>query len=300
MSKITNFFNNKKVVPYLFIGFPFLLIMGLIGYPMVKAFYTSFFDWPLLAGDIKFVGLQNYINLFSDRLFKIAFKNTIIFAISYVTIGLSIGLMLALIIQYMPKRLQNFTKTVYFLPVITSMVPIAIAFKWVLGSTFNAPMNYYLSLIGIQEPIKWLTSIDFAFKSVIGVTIWKNVGFIMIIYLAGLLNIPHSYYEAAKIDGASPIAAFWHITLPLLKNTTVFLMVTGFIGSFQAITQLFVLVGGTGPAGSATVLGYEIYFRGFSMYETGSASAMGFVMFFFILIATLVQLKYFGGENTNA
>jgi len=298
MSKGTGFLHSTKVAPYVFILIPVVLIFGLIAYPLFRAFYVSMFDWPLIATNRKFIGLANYVNLVSDRAFLAAFKHTIIFAVSYVVISLVFGLVIALVVHRLPSRLQNFAKSLYFLPVIASIVPVSIAFKWLLGSTPSAPINYYLSFLGI-EPVRWLTSPELAMPSVIGVTIWKNTGFIMIIYLAGLLGIPESYYEAARIDGANGFQTFRRITLPLLRNTTVFLTVTGFIGSFQAFTQLFVLVG-SGPGGSTTVLGYEIYFRGFNSYQMGSASAMGFVMFFFILLATLIQLRYFGGERTEA
>lgn len=250
----------------------------------------------MLKGKESFVGFKNFVSLFTNRTFMQAFKNSIILAVSYVVLGLIIGLVLALIVSHLKGKAQNAIKSIYFLPVVVSMVPVAIAFKWLMRSTPDGIFNYYLGFLGIKH-IAWLTSAKWALSSIIIVTLWKNAGFIMVIYLAGILGIPRTYYEAAQMDGASPWLAFWRITFPLLRNTTVFLMVTGVIYSFQAFTQISVLTNGYGPEGSTNLLGFEIFQEAFTNLRLGTASAMGFVMLFFILIATIIQLKYFGGEN---
>lgn len=291
------FFNNIKVVPWVLISIPALLIFGFYLYPLFSSFYVSLFNYKILDKVHTFVGFNNYINIFKYPDFLQSMQNTFTFTIVYVALVLVIGLLMALIVNTIPKSFQNLIKTVYFLPVVVSIVPISIIFNFLLYSTGAGPINSYLSYLGIQ-PVQWLTSTDWSMKSVIFVTLWKNAGFVMVLYLAGLLSIPTSYYEAACIDGANSYQAFWHITLPLLKNTTIFLLVSSIIGAFQVFTQVLVMTAG-GPTNSTATLAFTIYEVMFRQQQMGSAAAMGFIMFFILLAATFMQLRYYVGKDSR-
>ncbi len=283
---------QEKIMPYIFIALPVLLIVFLFGYPIFYAAYISAHRWKLLDFYRPFTGLHNYIDLLTDKDFLSALKVTTIFTAAYVLISTVLGLCLSLAIIKIRGTAQTIVKSIYFLPFITSMIAVSITFKFLLRSGAEGVINHYLRYLGIGS-IPWLNNARWALIAIVGVTVWKNIGFSMLIFLNGLLAIPDMYYEAAKVDGASAWPMFIHITLPLLKPIIAFLIIIGTILSFQAFNQVFVLTSG-GPAGKTRTLGLEIYFRAFQSFDMGSAAAISFVMFLIIMIFTIFQLKYFG------
>ncbi|MCF8241392.1 MAG: extracellular solute-binding protein [Melioribacteraceae bacterium] len=261
--------------------------------PIVFSAYLSFHRWDIVVPDKPFVGLDNFKEILSDPTFWNAFKNTFIYTLN-VPITMVISLSVALM---MHKKLKGigFLRTLYFLPSVTSFVAISLVWMWIYHPSFGVA-NFILSILGIP-PLEWLNSTQTAMISVIVFSVWLNLGYQMVIFLAGLQGIPDELYEVARIDGASPWRQFWNVTVPLLKPTTFFIMVTSFIGSFQIFTTIYVMTQG-GPVGATDVFVYHIYDAAWNQLRMGYASAMSWILFFIILLATWLQFK-FGGKNVE-
>jgi len=256
------------------------------GVPVLYSFGLSFTQWDLLSAP-KFIGLSNYKALFKDQEFWLALKNTLKFILGYLPLVMSSALGLALILNKKLK-MKTFFRAAYFLPVVTSWVAVSLIWKWLLNPSFGL-VNYGLSLIGIAGPA-WLHDPKWAMFSIILTSVWKDIGFIMVMYLAGLQGISPSYYEAAEIDGAGPVQKFWHITLPLLAPTTFFVFVISLINSFQVFDQVLIMTNG-GPAGSTMVLVQMIYNNAFRYYKMGYAAALSWILFILVFAVTFIQMK---------
>ncbi len=299
ISRVVNFKRKKRLrtytyTPYIFIAPTLAFIAVLILYPVIYAFVISFFNWHLLKQVRPFVWLGNYADIFRDRVFWISLKNTVYFVVVYVAFATLFGLALAVLAQRMVPHLRILVRSVCFIPVIAPLVATSMIWIWLYEPKYGI-LNYFLKFISLG-PYRWLISPKSAMNSVIISTLWKSVGFNMAIFVAGLLSIPKMYYDAAKIDGASPIKSFLYITLPMLRDVIVFVLVVGIIGSFRVFTQTYIMTqGGPGTATKTIVL--EIYFRAFRYFRMGNASAMAFILFGIILLVTVIQLKVFGKRN---
>jgi multiple sugar transport system permease protein len=293
------------ILPTYIIIFTFIII------PIFFAFYLSFNKWNLL-GSIKFTGLSNYKKLFSSEEFWKAVVNTFYYSFITVPVGIIISLFLAVLLNSKIKGIQVY-RTIYFMPVMTSVVASAFIWQWIFQS-HNGILNYLIGLIGIK-PLSWLNeprglftvifeSINMRLPKWLGgpsvtlvaisiMTIWKNTGYYMIIFLAGLQNIPKTLYEAAEIDGASKVKAFFSITLPILSPTTYFVLIMSVIVSFQVFEQVAVTTQG-GPLNSSLVLVYFIYQKAFKFLEVGYASSAAFILFAIVLVLTVFQVKLLG------
>lgn len=287
--------SRTKLTPYLFASPPLLWIAGFLLFPLGYAAYISLFDWNPVREHNSYIGLDNYRNVFSDSLFRIALANTVYYALVYVTSVTVVGLLAAVLIQAIRPPRSDALRAVIFLPAITSGVAVGLIWRWLYHPSFGI-INYLLNQAGIG-PVRWLGDADLAMGSVVAAVLWKHLGFVTVIFLAGLLGIPSVYYEAARVDGANPLQAFVQITLPLLRNVTLFVVATGFIGAFQIFTEIYVLTGG-GPGTSTTTLVMEIYNRGFKYLRMGEAAAMSWVLFAIIFIVTIVQLRVFRSDVT--
>ena len=281
---------NKGIKKYLPLAF-FLLpsLLGMIAFviaPILASFFLSFTKWDLI-GAIEWVGLKNYIKVLKDKTVREALFHTLYFIAAYLPLVVSLALGLALI---MNKKLKGVVvmRAVYFIPVITSWVAVSLIWKWLLNSEFGL-VNYLLSVIGIQGP-GWLQDPKWAMPGIILTSVWKDLGFVMVIFLSGLQEIPEHYYEAASIDGANAWHKFRYITLPLLAPTTFFILTISLINSFQVFDQVFIMTEG-GPAGATSVLVEQIYRNAFSYYKMGYASAISWVLFAIIFAVTLFQNK---------
>ncbi|NPV53619.1 MAG: sugar ABC transporter permease [Firmicutes bacterium] len=259
-------------------------------YPVTSAFYISLHRWGLLEKEKPFFGMGNYLWAFNDPVFWVSVKNTIYFAFFYVLLGIVFGLLLALFVNSLRDPFKSLMRGVIFMPVVTSMVAVALMFVWLYQPTFGV-LNYVLGFIGLG-PYEWLNSSSQAMPSIIIMSVWKSVGYTMVLFLAGLTTIPGEFYEAARVDGASQWRTLLHITIPLLKPTTLFVLVTGMIGAFQVFTQIYVMTQG-GPGTATRTLVMHIYETGFKFFEMGRASALAFILFALVLVATILQLKYF-------
>ena len=273
---------------------PTLVIYGIfLIYPMLSAFHYSFFKWNMIS-ESKFVGLKNYIRMFGDRRFWNSYYTTFHFTLISILIIIIFAFFLALLFQE-KMMLKNFFQSSIFVPVILTMVAIAVVWQFMLQST-GVFSNIFLDIFGIN--IKWLTSKSITPYSMILVNVWKITGYYMIIFIAGLLNIPQIYYEAAKVDGASYFQRLFFITLPQLKNTFILAFVSGVIFSFAAFPQQYVMTEG-GPARSTEVLALLIYKQAFEFTKFGYSSAISVAFFVTLLVFSIIQFKIFQSESTS-
>lgn len=270
-----------------------LLLPNILGFlaftliPVIASFALSFTSWDLLS-PMKWVGLSNYSELAKDETFIKVFWNTIYFAGISVPAGIVISLFLAVALDQ-NIRFKKFYRAAFFLPVVSSMVAVAVVWQFIYNPEYGL-MNYFLNMIGVKGP-DWLTSTFWAMPAVIITSIWKNLGFNMLIYLAGLQGISEDYYEAADIDGARWHQKFLFITVPLLSPTTFFVTVMSFISSFQVFDTIFLMTQG-GPARSTSVIVHYLYENAFKYFSMGYASAMAYILFFMVLIITLIQFWF--------
>jgi multiple sugar transport system permease protein len=261
------------------------LLLFLIG-PMLSSIGLSFLNWNLIS-PARWVGLSNYRTLIHDGAFHAALGHTVYFIAGYLPLTFLGGLGLALALNQGLKAI-SWVRTIYFLPVVTSWVVVALVWKWLLNPQFGI-VNRVLGLFGVAGPGWWLDP-HWAMPSIILASAWKDLGFTMVIFLAGLQAIPEDYYEAAALDGAGRWSRFRHITLPLLSPATFFVIVISLINNFQVFDQVQVMTQG-GPAGSTTVVVQQIVQNAFSYGRMGYAAAMSWVLFAVILVITAVQMR---------
>lgn len=267
---------NLLVLPALAGTFVFIII------PVFFSFYLSFCKWDLLS-NIEFVGLKNYFELLSSSNFGLIIQNTFVFAISTAIISIILPLILAAVLNN-KIRGSEFFKTAYFLPFITPMIVIAIAWEWIFDPN-NGLLNYVL-----RAHINWLYDTKTAMIALIMVSAWKLAGYNMVIFLSGFSAINPNLYEASKIDGANAVQTFFRITLPMLSPTIFFVLVITTISSFQVFDLIYLMTQG-GPMDSTNVLVYWIYKNAFEFFNIGEASAGAYILFLIILLLTVVQWK---------
>lgn len=267
---------NLLVLPALAGTFVFIII------PVFFSFYLSFCKWDLLS-NIEFVGLKNYFELLSSSNFGLIIQNTFVFAISTAIISIILPLILAAVLNN-KIRGSEFFKTAYFLPFITPMIVIAIAWEWIFDPN-NGLLNYVL-----RAHINWLYDTKTAMVALIMVSAWKLAGYNMVIFLSGFSAINPNLYEASKIDGANAVQTFFRITLPMLSPTIFFVLVITTISSFQVFDLIYLMTQG-GPMDSTNVLVYWIYKNAFEFFNIGEASAGAYILFLIILLLTVVQWK---------
>lgn len=269
----------------------FFLLPSLLGftlfiiYPIFYSLGVSFTNWDLI-NDKEFIGIGNYTRLLSDPQFWNSLKNTFYFIIGYLPSVMVIGLLIALLLNSKLKMKVLF-RGIYFLPVVTSWVAVSLVWKWLFNPKFGL-INYFIDMLGMTGP-SWLNDPKTAMLAIIITSVWKDIGFIMVLYLGGLQNISTSLYEAADIDGATKMQQFWKITLPMLKPTTFFVSMISLINSFQVFDQVNIMTEG-GPGDSTTVLVQNIYNSAFKYSEMGYAAAMSWALFLIILVVSLVQM----------
>lgn len=269
---------------------PSLVIMALfMFYPLIRAAWLSLTNYSFF-GTSQFIGLGNYTKLVHDAQFWNDLGNTAYYAAVTTPVSIILALGLALLLNRRGLPGRGILRAAIFLPAVVSLAVAAIPFRLMFTPSIGL-VTYWLGAIGIHAS-DWLNSTTLAMPAVIIVGIWKDVGFYMVIYLAGLQTIPREFYEAARIDGASTWQRFRRITLPLLNNTTMFVTIIALIASFQAFDQIYVMTQG-GPAFSTETLVMLIYRQGFQNFSMGYASAIGYVLVLIILLFSLLQMRYF-------
>jgi multiple sugar transport system permease protein len=265
-----------------FIGFAVLTLI-----PMAAAFVIAFMKWDSYSPP-EFVGLDNFERMLRDDSFWIALGNTAYYAAGHIPLTVLAALGLALLLN---KRIRGlgFFRTAMFFPYITSLVAVAVVWNMLFNPTMG-PINQFLELIGIADPPGWTTSSAWAMPAVIITSVWRDMGYYMVLYLAGLQAIPQEYYEAAEVDGANAWQRFWNITIPSLRPTTFFVIIMVTIASFKVFDLIVVMTQG-GPGRSTLVLSQLIYREGITENRFGYSSAISLVLFLIVLVFTVVQFR---------
>ncbi len=284
---------HETMMAWIFSAPAILLLMTFLVIPFLMAFYLSFTDQRLIPNPrlaTQFVGVRNFTRLLSDEDFHQAVLNNLYFVIVVVPIQTSLALLLAMCINQKIKFINLF-RTIYFSPVVVPMVVVSIIWSFMYNPG-EGMINAFLQWIsfGALGPYDWLSSPRLAFPSIMILSIWQGVGFQMIIYLAGLQEIPTSMYEAANIDGANTIQQFWNITLPQLRNTTIFVVMATTILAFRLFTQVYTMQGPGGrPQGTTRTMMIYVFNSGFKLGKIGYASAATVVFFLIVLGMSMIQ-----------
>jgi multiple sugar transport system permease protein len=253
---------------------------------MVASFILGFTQWDVLTPPTWY-GLGNYFYLFKDHVFRMALWNTTRYALLQVPLSLTIALALALALNQ-NIRFRNLYRLIYFLPALTMPVAISFVWKWIYAPGYGI-LNQLLSSLGLPN-VRWLDDPHVAMYSIIIMGVWMSIGYAMIIFIAGLQNIPRIYYEAAIVDGANDWQKLSHITVPLLTPTILFNLITSVISSFQMFDFIYVMTSG-GPSNSTRTVVYSLWEEGFRFFRMGRATAMGWILFMIILFLTIFQLR---------
>ncbi|KAB8188439.1 ABC transporter permease subunit [Nonomuraea phyllanthi] len=256
---------------------------------LVFAFYLTFHRWSIIEPDKPFVGLTNYRDMIHDERFIESVLNTIYFSGASVPLSMATGLVLALLVN-LPLRLRGLFRTAFYLPVVTPFVVSAILWKWLYNGDYGLFNYYLLQAHIIDDPLLWLSDKNLAMPAVVLMSVWAGTGFSMVVYLAGLQAIPQELYEAARIDGAGVLQRLRYVTIPMLRPTTLFLLVMGIISSLQVFTQIFVMTNG-GPVNKTTTMVYYMYLWAFKYFDMGYASTLAFALFLMLIVFTALQLR---------
>ncbi|QIG38687.1 sugar ABC transporter permease [Microbacterium sp. 4R-513] len=263
-----------------FLGFALLTLV-----PVVTLFYMSFTNWNVF-GKADWIGLANFQRLIGDGSFRISVLNTLYYSVMHIPLTIVVSLGLALLLN---NRLRGiaFFRTAAFFPYITSIVAIAVVWNLLFSPEYG-PINQILGFFGVQNPPGWLTSAEWAMPAVVIVSTWRDMGYYMILFLAGLQTVPRELHEAARVDGANVIQRFFNVTLPCLRPTMFFVTVMLTINSFKIFDLILVMTNG-GPGQSTLVLSQFIYKKGFEESQFGYASAAAVALFLMCIVVTIIQ-----------
>lgn len=279
---------------YLFVAPATLLIVVFSFAAIIISLYISFFEWDIISDTHPFVGLGNYRRaLFEDELFWVAARNTLYYVALSVPGITILAFLLALLANEALVGRAVF-RTIFFLPSITPMVVIALIWIWLY--TPDGMLNGILGVFGLPQP-NWLNDTNTAMPAVVIMSIWQAVGYYTAIYIAGLADIPKDFYDAAKVDGASRLQEIRYITVPLLRNVTLFVTVTLAIAAFQMFTQVYVMTQG-GPINATETMQLLIYKNAFRYFKMGYASALSWLLFLAIFVLVAIQMRRFRSRET--
>lgn len=287
-SRLTNE-KRETLIAYSFIAPNFIGFCIFTLVPILFALILAFCEWNGITKP-RFIGLDNFIRMSKDPTFRLAFKNTLIYTLSTVPLMVCSSLGLALLLNR-PIRGRNFLRTVTFFPYVASLVAVAAVWNMIFSPALG-PVNQLLSALGVTNLPKWAAGNNTAMLTVIMFSVWKGMGYYMVIYLAGLQGINPELYEAASLDGAGTFQKFRHVTLPQLAPTTFFVTVMATISAFKVYDNIYMITQG-GPGKATTVLVYQIYNEAFvGLPEYGYSGALSLVLFLLVLAVTLVQFRY--------
>jgi multiple sugar transport system permease protein len=279
-------YKHERRAGYLFVAAPLIGLLLFTLYPVLFAVYSSLTSWNGIS-DMKFIGLQNYVDLFTDTYFRKALFNTI-----YMMLGIPIGLVLALLLAMALNRgIPGTTafRVIYYVPVISSLAAISILWQWAYNGDYGL-VNQFLGIFGIDGP-NWLANTGTVKPALIIMAVWKGLGFSMLLYLAAIQSVPKTYYEAAELDGANGFQRFKNITWPMVKPVTFFMVVTGIIGGAQMFTEINIMTPTGGPEYSSATVVFYIWQKAFNNLQMGYAAATSIVLGLMIFIVTLIQFK---------
>ncbi|MGO4496045.1 carbohydrate ABC transporter permease [Paenibacillus sp. 2RAB27] len=277
---------------YIFIAVSLLVFAMFTAYPVVSAFIISLQKYKPLGST--YVGFDNYASSLKDGLFWQAMKNTLVYTVLTVPVNLFLSMAIAVLILPLRKKTQSFFKGIYYLPVVASGVALSVVWLWIFDPLEGGILNQLIHFFGFENQ-NWLGSSKTAMFSLVFMSWMSSHGTSIIIYLAGLLGIDDTYYEAAEIDGANFLQKLWHIVVPSLKPATLFLLVTGVIGSFQVFQNAYLMTGG-GPNNATTMVGLLIFNNAFTYFEFGKAAAQSLILAVIIAVISVIQFKYAGKD----
>lgn len=273
--------------PYLYILPYFAVFALLLVIPGVSGMVIGLYDWAVV-GDRTFIGIGNFKELLTDSVFLHAVRNTLVYTLIYVPTFLVLGLAMAVLLNRQ-FRGRGLMRMVIFAPYIFMIPAVGVIFRWFMDTNFGI-LNYYLAILHLPT-IRWLTDTKVVLESIVLVIAWETIGYSMVIYLAGLQEIPQEILEAATIDGANSFSRFWRITIPYLRPTTFFLLVIGVIGAFKTFGQPFMITAG-GPLDSSMTVVMSLYYNGFQYFRMGYAASISTVLFVAIFAITLLQFRF--------
>ncbi len=280
------FWQNRKIVPYLYVAPNMILFMCFMIIPLFMSFYYSLVKWNGL-GSPQFIGIDNYTYIFKDKVFLQSLGNTFIYALATVPILMALAIFFAVLLnEKIPFR--GFIRSAIYAPAVVSTVVVGTVFTWIFHDQLGL-INYILNIFGMQS-IKWATDTRFAMLMVVLTTFWQRTGYNMVIYLAGLQSISHEVMEAATIDGATTWQKFRYVTMPLLKNTHVFVMVTALIHAFRNFDLIYTMTKG-GPLNATKTIVMYVYEQAFNKNYYGRASAAGVVLFVLMMVFTVIRFR---------
>ena len=284
----------SQPIAFLFIAPAVVLFVIFIFIPIFASLYLSFTAYNVIQPP-RWVGLDNFIALLGhDPRFWKAFRNTLLYVIGVVPTGTAIALILAAALEELSRGKQLF-KVLYFIPTVTSVVAIASVWKWLFAGEKYGLINYLLIQLGLK-PVDWLLSPQWVLPAIMIMSVWAGLGYNMVFFSAGISTIPQALYEAAKVDGATWWGRFWHVTVPMLRPTLVFVVVMAVVNSFQVFDQVYILTSGTGEGiggvldSGLTLVSY-LYDQGFTKFRMGYASAIAYVIFGSVFGLTLVNIR---------
>ena len=279
---------SEALTGYLFILPTFIGFVLFILYPIVESIRISFMDYSILRGS-EYIGFQNYADALADPRLRITYGNTIVFTLFAVFFNAGVGLLLAVALnRRMPIFVRNLYRSIFFFPVLVAHTYIAVIWRFLYHKDTGV-INFYLGEIGIAA-VPWLSQGNWAMVAIIILDVWKNTGFAMLVFLAGLQNIPSDYYESAQLDGANERQIFFRITLPLLSPTIFFILVIFMIGALQVFDSIQVLTSG-GPGDATRSVVMYIFEKAFMRFDMGYAAAISMTLFAIILVLTLIQFR---------
>jgi multiple sugar transport system permease protein len=286
--------HHRWYVPYLFLLPAMALYVLWMIYPLGYEFYISFFDWKIMPGQMSiYVGLDNYRAVLHDQYFWIALENTVRYTVVTVAGQMIIGLALAVMVHrvFIGKRVF---RAIYYVPVITSWVVVSFLFQFLFSSNPGGLVNYFLvSVLGVMDkPVRWMSEPKTAWIIIYALGIWKGMGWTMVIFLAALQGVPPELYEVAAIDGAGEWRQFRHVTLPLIRRTTLFILVALIIGGFQVFISVYLITGG-GPVHRTEVVLSYMYERAFGRLRFGYGASLSYILAAIVVFVSFAQMRLF-------
>jgi ABC-type sugar transport system permease subunit len=284
-------FRKKKWLPYFLVSPYLVFVLVFVAFPVLFCFFLTFHKWNIIA-PMRFIGADNYTRLLHDRLFWKAIGNTLRFLLLHIPLQLVVSLFLAQLLNQKIKFAAYFRAS-FFLPVIVSGVVVTILWQQLLGYDAGV-INRLLTGIGIEK-IGWLVNPDLAIYSIAVMATWKNVGLYVILFLVGLQTVPPQYYEAAKLEGASPWQQFYHITLPMINPTIFMVVILSTIGGFSLFIEPYIMTGG-GPLNQTLSAVLYIYKQAFQYYNMGYSATLGFFYALMIMTVVVLQKKFIEKE----
>ena len=281
--------SKSRISPYLYLIPSLIFLVTFTYYPIFSSIYISLHEWNLFTPQPYFVGFDNYVAMFEDPLFWRVVRNTLVYVAGTIPITMALALILAILLNERLGWLRNVYRVTAFYPTMIPMAAAAMLWVWLLNPGIGL-INHYLSLLGVPR-IEWLYNMQWALPAIMLTAVWKNFGYFMLIYLAGLQNLPGELYESASLEGAGFFQKVRFITLPLLAPTSVFVIVVGIITSFNVFDLVHLMTQG-GPGNRTNVMVYYIYQNAFRFYDYGMGSALTVVFVAAILVVILFIMRF--------